>query len=303
MDITIVVNDTNPWTATDYDNGLCNGSESMVVEFSRELAKHGNVNIYCSCDGKRYTDITESGDIVNYYDRKFLKTNKMHGTLIAFKDAEALYLEDFDQRFLWTADPEKLNAVQRQLCDGMFALGPWHEQELKSLNIGYRPISYIEPGIPYETSDVKRVPKQCLYASSPDRGLGFLESIWPEVLKAHPDATLVRTYSKYKRRSNQEMVDLYHQSDILAYPCLGAERYCITAIKAHMYGTTPCVIPNMALQDTVQFGKKCLKKDYLKTIIEVLDNKDREDERRKMMSEVKFNRWEDVITIWRQIIG
>jgi len=70
-----------------------------------------------------------------------------------------------------------------------------------------------------------------------------------------------------------------------------------------MYGTTPCVIPNMALQDTVQFGKKCLKKDYLKTIIEVLDNKDREDERRKMMSEVKFNRWEDVITIWRQIIG
>lgn len=249
----------------------------------------------------RYTSVYD-GHVVNYYDRKYLAVNNLQGVLIAFKDADALTLEGFDKRYLWTADPENLDKTQRDMCDELVAIGPWHQQELKSLNIGFRRISYIEPGIPVETSKVKRIPKQCLYASSPDRGLDYLEMIWPEVLKVHPDATLIRTYSKFKRRTNQEMIDLYHQSDILAYPCLGAERYCITAMKAQMYGTIPCVIPNMALQDTVQFGKKVLKKDYLHTIIELLDDKQREKTRKDMIANVKYNTWNDVVTQWRKII-
>lgn len=273
----------------------------MVVEFARELSKTNTVNVYASCNGMRYTSVYD-GFVVNYYDRKYLQINNLQGVLIAFKDATALTLHGFDQRFLWTADPEKLDSVQRQLCQGLFAIGPWHQQELKSLNIGYNKISYIEPGIPLETSKVKRIPKQCLYASSPDRGLSFLELIWPEILEAHPDATLVTTYSDSHRKTNQEMVDLYHQSDILAFPCLGAERYCITAMKAQMYGTIPCVIPNMALQDTVQFGEKALKKDYLHTIIEMLNDKQREKTRKDMVANVKYNTWPDVVAHWRKII-
>lgn len=305
IDITIIVNQTDAWTCDDYDSGLLNGSEEMVIEFARALAKDGSrVTVYSSCDGKRYTDFKD-GAVVDYYDRKYLNSHEMHGTLIAFKDQESLLLDGFDKRFLWTADAHTLTKQQRLICNGMFALGPWHEQELKSMNIGFRDIHYIEPGVDkQDTKPVDRIPKQCLYASSPDRGLDFLESIWPDVLKAHPDATLIRTYSKFKRRTNPEMMELYKQSDVLAYPCLGAERYCITAIKAQMYGTIPCVIPHMALQDTVQFGKKVLKSKYLHTIIELLDNAEtREAIRKDMMASVKYNTWEDVVDKWRQIIG
>jgi hypothetical protein len=302
---TIVVNETAPWTVQDYEYGLLNGSESMVVEFARNLAQYETVNVYCSCNGGKYTDFPKNqGGVVNYWDRKYLHTNKHKGNLIAFKDAESLLLEGFDKKYLWTADPEILTREQRAVCDGLYGLGPWHKQELKSLNIGFKNIDYVEPGVLEEKSTVERIPKQCLYASSPDRGLDYLESIWPEVLKYHPDATLVRTYSKFKRRSNQEMVDLYHQSDILAYPCNGGERYCITAIKAQMYGTIPCVIDTMALQDTVQFGKKSLKKDYLHTIIDLLDDVEyRNETRKQMMSEVRYSTWDDVVARWRQIIG
>jgi len=274
----------------------------MIIETARELAKNHNVTVYCSNGGKRYTDFDGSG-IVTYYDRLYREINHHKGILIAFKDAEALEMEGFDKRYLWTADAEKLTKNQRDLCDMLVAISPWHKQELKQLNPGFNKIAMIEPGIPLDTSEAKRIPKQCLYASSPDRGLDFLRSIWPEILEAHPDATLVVTYSKDNRKSNQEMIDLYHQSDILAYPCLGGERYCIAAIKAQMYGTIPCVIPTMALQDTVQYGHKALKKDYVSGMIHMLDDTEaREALRKDMMASVRYNNLTDVVDKWRLII-
>lgn len=273
----------------------------MVVEFARELAKGANVTVYCSNGGKRYTDVFEDV-VVSYYDRIYREVDKHQGVLIAFKDVDAIILDGFDKRFIWTADPDVVRPTIRSRCDGLVALGPWHKQELKKLNIGFNRIYAIEPGIHIETSTAKRIPKQCLYASSPDRGLDFLESIWPEVLKAHPDATLISTYSKHKRVSTQEMVDLYHSSDILAYPCIGGERFCITAIKAQMYGTIPCVIPTMALQDTVQFGEKSLKKDYLNSMIHMLGD-DNETTRKDMMNGVRYNTWSDAVEQWRNLIG
>jgi glycosyltransferase involved in cell wall biosynthesis len=134
--------------------------------------------------------------------------------------------------------------------------------------------------------------------------LAFLEEIWPEVKIKVPDATLITTYSSEKRLSNDDMDKLYKTSDVLAYPCSGQERYCLTAIKAQIYGTIPCIIPNMALQDTVQFGDKCLKKDYVSTIIALLTNDSRRANIRKdMIENVKYNTWEQVVAQWEALIG
>lgn len=300
-----MVNPTEPWVAKDYDDGLLNGSEEMVVEFARHLSESHNVRVYCSSKVKRYTDVSKDG-VVNYYDHSYLSAHAHSGVLIAFKNADALLLEGFSKRYLWTADCEHLTATQRRLCDGLVAISKWHEHELKCTNIGYSKISYIEPGVrKYDNySYITRIPKQCLYASSPDRGLDYLLEIWPLVLKEHPDATLITTYSGSSRRTNQEMVDLYCQSDVLAYPCTGQERYCITAIKAQMYGCIPCVIPHMALQDTAQFGVKSLKKDYLNSIIDLLSDSERRSSiREKMVKDVNYNTWDDVIDKWRKLIG
>ena len=308
MKITIVVNQTTPWEASDYDKGLLNGSEEMVVEFSRELANRGHdVTVFSSLDIGYYIDgYFSKKNIVTYQNLKSLVNHPHEGILIAFKNPLALYLSGFSQKYLWTADSNKLNSRLMQMCDGLYGISLWHENELKELNYGYHLISHIEPGVNLseESNKIKRIPKQCLYASSPDRGLDFLLEIWPEIKKVHPDATLITTYSKTNRRTNKEMNKLYQQSDILAYPCSGQERYCITAIKAQMYGTIPCVIPHMALQDTVQFGEKCLKEEYLATIISLLGDEDRKRNiREDMVRSVQFNTWSDVVTRWEEIIG
>ncbi len=276
----------------------------MVVLFAREIASKGyEVYVFCSCFGSVFLD-----QYVQYIDRSHIHNYEHSGTLIAFKDQDALYLMDFSKRYLWTTDPVVLEPAQRQLCDGLFGLGPWHKQELEGLNPGFDRISYIEPGIQSDFSrvgkGVKRVQKQCLYASSPDRGLEFLESIWPQIQDAHPDATLITTYSGAKRRTNEQMIRLYQQSDILAYPCSGAERYCITAIKAQIYGALPVVVPHMALAHTVQFGIKCLQKDYLTSIIELLNDPERRANiRQKMIKDVKYNTWGGVVSDWEKVIG
>jgi len=299
--VTIVVNQTSDWLPSDYEKGLLRGSEEMITLFARELSAQGyRVTVFSSCHGDTFMD----GNIV-YLDRAFVKDHERRGTLIAFKDQDALYLTDFNDRYLWTADPVILEPAQRRLCDGMFAISAWHKRELMGLNIGYDKIGFIEPGIEVsEPTGVKRVSKQCLYASSPDRGLEFLESIWPDVLDSHSDATLITTYSGVKSRTNKQMVRLYQQSDILAYPCMGQERYCITAIKAQIYGAIPVVIPHMVLTDTVQYGVKSLQSDYLSSIISLLNDGERRiNIRQKMIKGVKYRSWAGVVYDWGKIIG
>jgi hypothetical protein len=290
----------------------------MVVLFARELASRGrSVSVYCSLTTFACTDII-NGHTVDYYRRSSIPHHNHQGTLIAFKDPDALFLTNFKQKYLWTADRTHLSASQRRECKMMVAISKWHKSELSSVNIGYPRISCIEPGIVIseKSEKIKRIPKQCLYASSPDRGLDYLRRIWPLVLIPHPDATLIVTYSKFKQKSmdssgqfvdrrysNEEMIELYQQSDILAYPCSGQERYCITAAKAQLYGTIPCVIPHMALQDTVQFGIKSLKSDYLNAIIKLLDDDSRDHLREVMINNYKYNTWSDVVDQWEQIIG
>lgn len=253
------------------------------------------------------TDVVfDSGNTINYYDRSYIPSHVHRGCLISFKDSRALLIHGFDQKFLWTADRVSLTATERRFCNGLVAISSWHKHELKSVNIGYPLVSCIEPGVIEngKNGKVERVPKQCLYASSPDRGLEFLESIWPHIKIAHPDATLVVTYKEGERRSNEEMTSLYQQSDILAYPCTGQERYCLTAIKAQIHGCIPCVIPYMALRNTVQFGIKSLKNDYLSNIITLLSDKSsRAKIREDMTKNVKYNTWDDAVNQWGKLVG
>jgi glycosyltransferase involved in cell wall biosynthesis len=126
----------------------------------------------------------------------------------------------------------------------------------------------------------KKVPKQCFYASSPDRGLDTLLEAWPSVVAAHPDATLLLTYGaapvdipgviNLGEVDEDTMNEIYRTSDIWCHPCNGGELQCITGLKAQAAGCIPVIIPAMALSETVGRGFKTTKEDYAKTLIEVL---------------------------------
>lgn len=129
----------------------------------------------------------------------------------------------------------------------------------------------------------KKVPKQCFYASSPDRGLDTLLEGWTKVVEQHPDAMLLLTYGAPQtdlpgvinlgELDELSMNEIYNSSDIWCHPCSGGELFCITGKKAQAAGCIPVIIPTMALSETVERGFKTDKEHYAQTLIEVLDMK------------------------------
>jgi glycosyltransferase involved in cell wall biosynthesis len=148
----------------------------------------------------------------------------------------------------------------------------------------------------------EKVNKQCLYASSPDRGLEDLQIVWPEVVKAHPDAHLYVTYGGHLETPNTtnvgsvsegEMDKLYKTSDIWLHPCNGGEMYGISGIKAQAAGAIPVYYPTMALSETVQAGIKCEgPRDMTKKLISLLDDQDKKAVIREQLSRLSLPSWE-----------
>lgn len=147
-----------------------------------------------------------------------------------------------------------------------------------------------------------KIKKQCLYASSPDRGLDTLLEVWPIIHKQHPDATLIVTYGVENidlpgviclgEVDEDTMYELFNTSEYWLHPCNGGELYCITGIKAQAAGCIPVVIPRMALAETVRHGYFAKdESDYAKVLNEALNGSKNEGIRTKLAKE-KYPTWE-----------
>lgn len=317
MKIDIVVNRTHAWGPEDLDKGLLNGSEEMVVEFSRQLACLGHdVIVACSLKGvsRKIHDVRwvhRSRYSKSKFDRKNI-------VLISFKDPNALRWNTYRSTFLWTADATILTPEQRQACSMLMGISRWHMTELQGLNSGFEHrIAYMCPGMlpVWFEEDPPRQEYQCLYASSHDRGLKDLLHMWPHIRKKVPEAKLIVTYNNPEnqkppdgvyyigRLSNDAMNNLYKTSDVLLYPCTGGERFCIAALKAQYHGCIPCVVPKMALQDTVQFGVKCRKENFVKNSVNLLlDTDGKTTIRAEMLRKLRFRTWKQVAGAWEELI-
>lgn len=148
----------------------------------------------------------------------------------------------------------------------------------------------------------KKIPKQCFYASSPDRGLQTLLEAWPQVMAAHPDATLVVTYGvsgvnmpgviALGACDEDTMNEVYNTSDVWCHPASGGELFCITGIKAQVAGCVPVIIPTMALAETVKFGVFSTGKDYAADLIDLLGDEEAKQDIRFRLSMERFADWE-----------
>lgn len=139
-----------------------------------------------------------------------------------------------------------------------------------------------------EITAVRRNPHRIIYMSSHVRGLELLYSIWDDVKKAVPEATLDIYYgwesfvsilkdnpdrmawrekmmkwvneldgvTDHGKVSHKKIIEETFKSGVWAYPCPFPEIYCITAIKAQAGGAVPVSSNFAALDETVQFGTK-----------------------------------------------
>lgn len=260
------------WEPTDTRLG---GTERGVVEWAEELVKRGHhVRVFQNGRNRQYQK----------HNGVFYSPRESYGKSFPIIEPEACInvkspeVDPIQPTIFYTND---VDADKQDLSkyDGVVHLSQWAKDNIpvNNPNVFHVPHGYDDELIYPD----KKIPKQCFYASSPDRGLDTLLEAWPKVYEAHPDATLLVTYGGtgpalpgvmyVGELSEEEMAEIYRTSDIWCHPCNGGELYCITGIKAQAAGCIPVIIPTMALAETVNRGFKTTKEDYTKTLIEVLN--------------------------------
>lgn len=253
MRINFLVNPvTGGWEPTDARLG---GTEESVVQWAEELARQGHtVTVFRNPGGE---DLPMWGDV--YYARREEYPNKRgQGVTVNVKSSD---IKPIEPTIYFTnetnASDLDLSAYNAVVWPSQWAKDniPVNNPNVHVVPHGYDP-TRIYPGM--------KIPKQCLYASSPDRGLDVLLEAWPKVYEQHPDATLIVTYGgtgpvlpgvTYMGDLDETTMDeLYCTSDVWCHPCTGVELFCISGLKAQAAGCMPVVIPAMALKETCKFG-------------------------------------------------
>jgi len=269
------------WKPTDTRLG---GTEESIVEWTKELTKRGHeVTIY---DNDNRDSYNGGGDIC--INIKSSEIEPKEPTLYLTNETNATELDL--SKYLGVIWPSKWAVDNIPVNNKTFIL----------------PHGYDDNKI----SPHKKIKKQCLYASSPDRGLSTLLDVWPQVYAWHPDATLIITYGgkvnlpgviNMGEVDEETMNDLYNTSDYWLHPCNGGELYCISGIKAQAAGCIPVIIPRMALAETVRHGFVARNEaEYDQVLMRALDNP---GHIRKQLAQEHYPTWSDSTDMLLKIIG
>lgn len=159
----------------------------------------------------------------------------------------------------------------------------------------------------------KKIKHQCLYSSSPDRGLYELLEMWPDIVEQVPDAQLIVTYNAGEYNlpntmflgavNDTMMAELYRTSDFWMYPCNGGELFCIAAVEAQVAGAIPIYYPTMALGETVRRGMRCREDNYVQKAVEIMNDERNQRAIRYSMANEEFSDWDDSTLRLLRIIG
>lgn len=286
MKISFLVNYINGgWSPTDTRLG---GTEESVVRWAEELRGRGHeVIIY---DNSTRDSYAGGGDIC-----------------INIKSSEVAPKEPT----LYLTNEVDATTKDLSMYDGVIWPSAWAEENIPVNNR----VRFILPH-GYDPENIypdKKIPRQCLYASSPDRGLNTLLKVWPKVYAEHPDATLKVTYGapdydcpgvEFLGEVDEETMDrLYRESDIWCHPASGGELYCITGIKAQAAGCVPVIIPTMALAETVRHGYFASEHDYGDVLDKALSEPVKRDKIRQELKKEHYPSWVDSTSRLLEIIN
>ena len=294
MKIDFLVNEVaGGWEPTDDRLG---GTELSVVKWAEELAERGHeVHVFRNGRDDRWKEIVGDAGSLNYWPREMYRGGG--DVCINVKSSDIAPKEPT----LYLTNETNASALYLSAYDGVIWPSQWAADNIpvNNKNVYILPHGYD----PKELYPEEKIPKMCLYASSPDRGLDALLEAWPKVYAKHPDAQLYVTYgAKYMdipgvvfmgAVDTKTMDELYRMADVWCHPCKGGELYCITGINAQVSGCVPVIIPTMALAETVRHGIFATKEDYAEILTNVLGDEPLKSEIRAKLAAEKYPTWED----------
>lgn len=159
--------------------------------------------------------------------------------------------------------------------DKIVCISPFHQKYFRDV---YGITDTISIDLPVRVADydkkVERVPQRLLFSSVPDRGLQLMPPIWKKIKERFPQAELIITsdYRLWGVGANNEqhrqafayksgvqflgavpraeLIDWQLSSDLMVYPCLYEELFCIAVAEACVAGAYPITTDTGAVKTT-----------------------------------------------------
>jgi glycosyltransferase involved in cell wall biosynthesis len=323
------------------------GSEEAVYHMSKRLANLGwNVVVYANCGWKE----KQFGKVFwkpwwsfNPRDRQDVLIVWRHPAIYEIPKINA------KKKYVWLHDilrPQEFTERRLNHIDKIIALSKWQRDLFPDIPNNKFLISGngidLEMIKKAESKRIKRNPYRLIYTSSYDRGLETLLKLFPQIRHEVPQAELHIFYGwnlwdrmhagnkkmeekkqrilrllqqpgvyEHGRVPQEQILDEYLKSSILAYPTEFGEISFITGMKAQALGCIPITTTAGCLDETIQFGLKVDSKDiytdtnaqkeWVEGVLNVLENPPTEKEREEMKqwAKKKFN-WDNISQQWNK---
>ena len=272
------------------------GSEEAVIYLANELAARGyNVQVFAPLDTKAQRGVHVQ-QRVRWYTLEALDTlTPIPGISIACRAPDAIGLPcfDLDRLYLWHQDAgyrSGWTAARATAIRNLF-VSKWQRASLLK-QVGLTPKApeslsddfglICGDAIPASAGDwgtVERRPLDCAYLSSPLRGLGNLLDLWPDLIRAVPEARLHVFYGwetappELRALRERMMLDVQKGGPTVIwrgrlpqrelevelpkfgawlYPCGFPEGFCIAGVRATAAGCVP-VYRQVAAMAEIQY--------------------------------------------------
>lgn len=191
------------WSANSIVKGGIGGSETAVIQMSRELTNLGyRVVVFADKPADFSGEVLDAGCIkwkhfsefpafvdANYIDI-FVASRMVDSFTLPIRSGKNLvWVHD-----LWLSPHAQLPECERKV-DNYLCLSPWHKKFFTQHHrIDPARVLVTRNGIDLTrflgAESAKRDPYRFIYSSSPDRGLEALLDMWPEIRSIQPDANL-----------------------------------------------------------------------------------------------------------------
>lgn len=270
------------WSPESLNSTGIGGSETAVVEIARRFGAAGwRVDVYNGAG--RYEGVYDG---VGYWEPERFDGVREGEVAVSWRQPAAHpQLQHCGPTLLWCHDLNYGPVDSMRRFDIVMGVSQWHANML-SRYYGIE-TDYVPNGINLERFSEKRrrQPMQCVYTSSPDRGLEGLLHLWPRIVEQEPGAKLViaygwDNYDKFTamRNSGQmaqwkehmlalieqtpnveqvgrlpqdKLAELFLESYTWLYPTQFLEVSCITAMEAMAGGCVPVTSSVGALPETI----------------------------------------------------
>jgi glycosyltransferase involved in cell wall biosynthesis len=212
--------------------------------------------------------------------------NEADRVLITFRSPNhKTYPSKAIKKLWWSTDQYTVGdfGLFHKLVDHVITISPHHSRyHIEKYGMPPEKLTVIDIGVKVGeyAINVPKIKDRLIYCSIPDRGLMQLHAAWALVIKELPSATLTIT-SDYRlwgldapgnhmhrlvwtdfidnvsfrgRVKRSELVQLQLEAEILAYPCIYDELFCVSVAECQVAGAYPITSGFGALTTTNQFG-------------------------------------------------